>query len=90
MSIVSDQAPGNGRPSRQARVWLGARANEIAGERPGSIGLASLLPLLVLQSLLLAGFLILCVAARSRVDPDAASLIFAGMPGRLGRPSQDS
>jgi uncharacterized membrane protein YoaK (UPF0700 family) len=46
-----------------------------------SIGLASLRPLLLLQFLLLAGFLAVCVAARSPIDPDAANIIFAGMLG---------
>jgi uncharacterized membrane protein YoaK (UPF0700 family) len=46
-----------------------------------SIGLASLRPLLLLQFLLLAGFLVVCVAAGSPIDPDAASIIFAGMLG---------
>jgi uncharacterized membrane protein YoaK (UPF0700 family) len=36
-----------------------------------SIGLASLRPLLLLQFLLLAGFLVLCVAAGPRIDPNA-------------------
>jgi uncharacterized membrane protein YoaK (UPF0700 family) len=46
-----------------------------------SIGLASLRPLLLLQFLLLAGFLAVCVGARSPIDPNAASIIFAGMLG---------
>ncbi len=46
-----------------------------------AIGLASLLPLLLLQFLLLAGFLALGVAAGPRVDPDAAIAILAGMLG---------
>jgi uncharacterized membrane protein YoaK (UPF0700 family) len=46
-----------------------------------AIGLASLRPLLLLQFLLLAGFLALCVAAGPRIDPDAANAIVAGMFG---------
>jgi len=46
-----------------------------------SIGLASLLPLLLLQFLLLAGFFVVCIAAGSRIDPNSASAIFAGMLG---------
>ena len=46
-----------------------------------SIGLASLRPLLLLQFLLLAGFLVLCVAAGPRLDPNAANAIVAGMLG---------
>jgi uncharacterized membrane protein YoaK (UPF0700 family) len=45
-----------------------------------AIGLASLRPLL-LQFLLLAGFLVLCVAAGPRLDPNAANAIVAGMLG---------
>jgi uncharacterized membrane protein YoaK (UPF0700 family) len=37
--------------------------------------------LLLLQFLLLAGFLVLCVAAGPRIDPNAAIAIFAGMLG---------
>jgi len=46
-----------------------------------SMGLASLLPLLLLQFLLLAGFFAICVAAGSSIDPSAANAIFAGMLG---------
>ena len=46
-----------------------------------AIGIASLRPLLLLQLLLLAGFLALCVAAGPRIDPNKASLILAGMLG---------
>ena len=46
-----------------------------------SIGLASLRPLLLLQFLLLAGFLVLCAAAGPRIDPNAANAILAGMLG---------
>jgi uncharacterized membrane protein YoaK (UPF0700 family) len=46
-----------------------------------SIGLASLRPLLLLQFLLLTGFLVLCVAAGLRIDPNAAIAILAGMLG---------
>jgi uncharacterized membrane protein YoaK (UPF0700 family) len=46
-----------------------------------SIGLASLRPLLLLQFLLLAGFLVLCVTAGPRIDPNATNAILAGMLG---------
>jgi uncharacterized membrane protein YoaK (UPF0700 family) len=46
-----------------------------------SIGLVSLRPLLLLQFLLLAGFLVLCVAAGQRIDPNATNAILAGMLG---------
>jgi uncharacterized membrane protein YoaK (UPF0700 family) len=46
-----------------------------------AIGLASLRPLLLLQFLLLAGVLALCVAAGPRLDPNAAHAIVAGMLG---------
>jgi uncharacterized membrane protein YoaK (UPF0700 family) len=45
------------------------------------IGTASLQPLLVLQFLLLAGFLALCASAAPPIDPNAASAILAGMLG---------
>src|SRR3981189_96875 len=45
------------------------------------IGLASLRPLLLLQLLLLVGFLVLCVSAGPRIDPDAPIAILAGMLG---------
>ncbi len=43
--------------------------------------LASLRPLLLLQLLLLVGFLVLCVSAGPRIDPGAAIAILAGMLG---------
>jgi uncharacterized membrane protein YoaK (UPF0700 family) len=43
-----------------------------------SIGLASLRPLLLLQFLLRAGFLVVCVAAGPRIDPDATNAIGDG------------
>jgi uncharacterized membrane protein YoaK (UPF0700 family) len=46
-----------------------------------SVGLAPLRPLLLLQFLLLAGFLALGVAAGPHVDPNAAHAILAGMLG---------
>src|SRR5260370_33072549 len=46
-----------------------------------SIGLASLRPLLLLQFLLLAVFLVLCVAAGPGIDPNATNAILAGMLG---------
>jgi uncharacterized membrane protein YoaK (UPF0700 family) len=46
-----------------------------------SIGFASLRPLLFLQLLLLAGFLILSVSAAPRVDPNATIAVLAGMFG---------
>jgi len=46
-----------------------------------SIGRASLRPLLLLQLLLLAGFLVLCVSAGRHIDPDGPTAILAGMLG---------
>jgi uncharacterized membrane protein YoaK (UPF0700 family) len=46
-----------------------------------AIGLASLRPLLLLQFLLIGGFLGLCVAAGPRIDPSASTAILAGMLG---------
>jgi len=46
-----------------------------------SIGLATLRPLLLLQFLLLSGFLVLSVAAGPRIDPNAVNAILAGMLG---------
>src|SRR5258706_8533177 len=46
-----------------------------------SIGLATLRPLLLLQFLLLAGFLALSIAAGPHTDPTAANAILAGMFG---------
>jgi uncharacterized membrane protein YoaK (UPF0700 family) len=46
-----------------------------------AIGLASLWPLLLLQFLLLGGFLVLCVTAGPHIDPNAANAILAGMLG---------
>jgi uncharacterized membrane protein YoaK (UPF0700 family) len=46
-----------------------------------SAGLASLRPLLVLQLLLLCGFLLLCASAGAHIDPDATKAILAGMLG---------
>jgi uncharacterized membrane protein YoaK (UPF0700 family) len=45
------------------------------------IGVASLRPLLLLQFLLLAGFLVLCVAPGARFDADGANGILGGMIG---------
>jgi uncharacterized membrane protein YoaK (UPF0700 family) len=45
------------------------------------IGSASLRPLLLLQLLLLVGFLVLCVSAGPRIDPDAPIAVLAGMLG---------
>jgi uncharacterized membrane protein YoaK (UPF0700 family) len=44
-------------------------------------GRTSLRPLLLLQFLLLAGFLVLCVSAGPRIDPNAPVTILAGMLG---------
>jgi uncharacterized membrane protein YoaK (UPF0700 family) len=44
-------------------------------------GRGALRPLLLLQFLFLAGFLILCVAASARIDPNAPNGILAGMLG---------
>src|SRR5262249_59299061 len=44
-----------------------------------AMGLALLRPLLVLQFLLLAGFLALCIAAGPHIHPDARNAILARM-----------
>jgi uncharacterized membrane protein YoaK (UPF0700 family) len=46
-----------------------------------AMGLPLLRPLLLLQFLLLAGFLMLCVAAGPRIDTNAGNAILAGMLG---------
>jgi uncharacterized membrane protein YoaK (UPF0700 family) len=46
-----------------------------------AIGLDSLRPLLLLQFLFLAGFLVICAAAGPGIDPNAATATFAGMLG---------
>jgi len=46
-----------------------------------AINIVSLRPLLLLQFLLLTGFLVLCVAAGPHIDPNAANAILAGMLG---------
>jgi uncharacterized membrane protein YoaK (UPF0700 family) len=45
------------------------------------LGIASLVPLLFLQFLFLCAFLANCLCAGSHVDPNTASMIFAGMLG---------
>jgi uncharacterized membrane protein YoaK (UPF0700 family) len=45
------------------------------------IGVASLLPLLMLQFVLLCAFLALCIAAAPPIDPNAAGMVVAGMLG---------
>ncbi len=44
-------------------------------------GFASLRPLLLLQLLLLVGFLVLCVSAGPRIDPNTTKAIIGGMLG---------
>ncbi len=46
-----------------------------------TIGRGSLRPLLLLQFLLLLGFLILCVSSGSHLDPNAGTAVLAGMLG---------
>jgi len=46
-----------------------------------SMGVAILRPLLLLQFILIAGFLALCIAAGPRIDPNATNAIIAGMLG---------
>lgn len=55
-----------------------------------SIGLRSLIPLLLLQFLLLAGFLILCVGAGPHIDPGTAIAVIAGMLGVSAMAVQNS
>jgi hypothetical protein len=45
------------------------------------IRIASLLPLLMLQFVLLSAFLAICIAADPVVDPNAAKMVIAGMLG---------
>jgi uncharacterized membrane protein YoaK (UPF0700 family) len=45
------------------------------------LGIGSLRPLLLLQLLLLAGSLLLCVASRAPIDPNAGTALFGGMLG---------
>jgi uncharacterized membrane protein YoaK (UPF0700 family) len=53
----------------------------LLANRLEAIGLASLRPLLLLQFLLLAGFLVLCVAAGPQIDPNAKGSVVAAMVG---------
>jgi len=46
-----------------------------------SIGLSVLRPLLLLEFLVLAAFLVVCVAAGPRIDPNSATAVLAGMLG---------
>jgi uncharacterized membrane protein YoaK (UPF0700 family) len=64
-----------------ARVFAGALE---------AIGVASLQPLLLLQFVLLAGFLVLSVTAGPSVDPSAAIAIAAGMLGVLAMAVQNA
>lgn len=52
----------------------------VAG-RLESMGVATLHPLLLLQFILIAGFLALCIAAGPRIDPTGTNAIIAGMLG---------
>ncbi len=52
----------------------------VAG-RLESMGVATLRPLLLLQFILIAGFLALCIAAGPRIDPTGTNAIIAGMLG---------
>ena len=53
----------------------------LLAERLNAAGRASLRPLLLLQFLLLAGFLAGCVAIAPPIDPDAMAAVVAGMLG---------
>jgi uncharacterized membrane protein YoaK (UPF0700 family) len=53
----------------------------LAANGLAAIGLASLRPLLLLQFVLLCGFLVLCVAAGPEVDPNTYNVVAAGMVG---------
>jgi uncharacterized membrane protein YoaK (UPF0700 family) len=53
----------------------------LLGDGLEAIGLSSLRPLLLLQFLLLAGFLVLCVAAGAQLDPNSENAVVAGMVG---------
>ncbi len=54
------------------------------------VRVASLRPLLLLQFLLLFGFLVLCVAAGPRIDPNAANATIAGMLGVSAMAAQNA
>ncbi len=53
-------------------------------------GIGSLSPLLLLQFLLLAGFLVLCAAEGPSLDPDAPIAVLAGMLGVLAMAVQNA
>jgi uncharacterized membrane protein YoaK (UPF0700 family) len=53
----------------------------LVADRLEAIGIAPLRHLLLLQLLLLVGFLILCIAAGPHVEPDTTTGILAGMLG---------
>jgi uncharacterized membrane protein YoaK (UPF0700 family) len=55
-----------------------------------AMGVATLLPLLLLQFVLLAGFLLLCVMAGPGIDPTAPNAIIAGMLGVLAMSVQNA
>jgi uncharacterized membrane protein YoaK (UPF0700 family) len=55
-----------------------------------AIGVATLRPLLLLQLVLLAGFLVLCMMAGPRVEPSAPIAIVAGMFGVLAMAVQNA
>jgi uncharacterized membrane protein YoaK (UPF0700 family) len=55
-----------------------------------AIGVATLRPLLLLQFVLLVGFLVLCMMAGPRVDPSAPIAVVAGMFGVLAMAVQNA
>jgi uncharacterized membrane protein YoaK (UPF0700 family) len=55
-----------------------------------AMGVPTLLPLLLLQVLLLAGFLLVCVVAGPGIDPSAPNAIVAGMLGVLAMAVQNA
>src|SRR3981189_869351 len=63
-------------PMLSVPVFMGALGlTSLLGGALDRIGLASLRPLLLVQFLLLAGFLVLCAAAGPHIDPDATMAI---------------
>src|SRR3954447_9764771 len=75
---------GHARPAEilSVPVFIGALGlTRILAARLDASRVPSLRPLLTLQFLLLAGYLVLCVAAGSPLDPDAPQAVIGGMMG---------
>jgi uncharacterized membrane protein YoaK (UPF0700 family) len=68
----------------------GLGVTRVLGIALESIGVATLRPLLVLQLVLLAGFLLLCMTPAVPLDPNAPIAIVAGMLGVLAMSVQNA